>query len=48
MNTSISGAFQQLVSAFKKLSKGAKIAIFSFIGVSVAIAIILTAVLNSE
>lgn len=48
MNTSISGAFQQLVSAFKKLSKGAKIAIFSFIGVSIAAAIILTAVLNSD
>lgn len=48
MNTSISGAVSQLVSAFKKLSKGAKIAIFSFLGVSVAIAIILTAVLNSS
>lgn len=47
MDITISGVAQQLGSAFKKLSKTAKIFIFSSIGVAIAAAIILAVVLNS-
>jgi flagellar M-ring protein FliF len=47
MDITISGVAQQLGSAFKKLSKTAKILIFSSIGAVIAVAIILAVVLNS-
>jgi flagellar M-ring protein FliF len=47
MSISISGVVKQLGSAFKKLSKGTKILIFSFLGVIIAFAIIITAIMNT-
>lgn len=47
MNTSISAFIQQLVSSFKKLSKGAKIAIFTVLGTAIIAAVVITVVLNT-
>jgi flagellar basal-body M-ring protein/flagellar hook-basal body protein (fliF) len=48
MNTSISGVIKQLGSAFNKLGKGMKILIFSFIGIIIIGAVIMTVALNSN
>ena len=48
MNMSISEALQQLVASFKKLSKGAKIAIFSGLGAAIVSAVVIAVILNGN
>jgi len=47
MNLSISGIYQQFISFYKKLSKVTKIISFSILGVVIAVAIILSIIMNS-